>query len=185
LIHKVVEIDVNEEEIKDYLPPAYEALCHLDKKEIIKRFIAAEFNHFLDYYRDAEDINAKSKPRRERQPGQQRSQNSKRNRKMEAYDTKRFSISVGRVHKVNAGAIVRLVCDTCNIKSNQIGAIDLGRDTSHFEVSKEAVGAIRNASSDMKLDGRKISIRAAGGGGKGGPKGGGGRQGGRGGRRRD
>ncbi len=161
LIHRVVEIEVNEEEIKDYLPPAYEALCHLDKKEIIKRFVAAEFNHFLDYYRDAEDINAKSKPRRERQPGQQRSANAKRNRNMEAYDTKRFSINVGRVHKVNAGAIVRLVCENSGIKSNQIGAIDLGRDMSQFEVSKDAANAIRKGMQNMKLDGRKVSIRSA------------------------
>jgi ATP-dependent RNA helicase DeaD len=161
LIHRVVETEVNEEEIRDYLPPAYEALCHLDKKEIIKRFVAAEFNHFLDYYRDAEDINAKSKPRRERQPGQQRSENAKRTRRMQAYDTKRFSINVGRVHKVNAGAIVRLVCENCNLKSNQIGAIDLGRDTTFFEVSKEAAGAIRAGMQNLKLDGRRVSIRSA------------------------
>ncbi len=167
LIHRVVETEVNEEEIRDYLPPAYEALCHLDKKEIIKRFVAAEFNHFLDYYRDAEDINAKSRPPRDRdrdrdrQPRQQRSDNQKRNSRMQAYDTKRFSINVGRVHKVNAGAIVRLVCENCNVKSNQIGAIDLGRDTSFFEVSKEAANGIRKGMENLKLDGRQVSIRSA------------------------
>jgi len=163
LLHRVVEVEVNEEEIQDYLPPAYEALCHLDKKEIIKRFVAMEFNHFLNYYRNAEDLNAKSKPRRERQPGQQRSENVKRNRRMQAYDTKRFSINVGRVHKVNAGAIVRLVCENSGIKSNQIGAIDLGRDTSFFEVSKEVSNDIRKGLQNLKLDGRKVSIRSAGG----------------------
>ncbi len=161
LIHRVVDVQVNEEEIRDYLPPAYEALCHLDKKEIIKRFVAAEFNHFLDYYRDAEDINAKSKPRRERQPGQQRSENTRRTHRMQAYDTKRFSINVGRVHRVNAGAIVRLVCENCSVKSNQIGAIDLGRDTSYFEVAKDAAGAIRTGMQNLKLDGRQVSIRSA------------------------
>jgi len=166
LIHRVVEVEVNEEEIRDYLPPAYEALCHLDKKEIIKRFVAAEFNHFLEYYRDAEDINAKSKPQRERQPRQQRSDNSKRNSRMQAYDTKRFSINVGRVHKVNAGAIVRLVCENSGVKSNQIGAIDLGRDTSFFEVSKDAANAIRQGLENLKLDGRQVSIRSATGGGR-------------------
>jgi ATP-dependent RNA helicase DeaD len=85
------------------------------------------------------------------------------------------------VHQVNAGAIVRLVCENCNIKSNQIGAIDLGRDTSFFEVSKEAAGAIRSGLGDLQLDGRKVSIRAASGPGGGGGQGGGrpgGRQGG-------
>ncbi len=179
LIHRVVEVDVKEDEIADYLPPAYEALCHLDKKEIIKRFVAVEFNHFLDYYRNATDLNAKStKPARERQPGQQRSDNSKRNRRMEAYDTKKFSVNVGRVHNINAGAIVRLVCENSGIKSNQIGAIDLGRDTSFFEVSKEAADTIRKGMENLTLDGRKVSVRSASGQGGGGPRQGGGRQGG-------
>jgi ATP-dependent RNA helicase DeaD len=166
LLERVVNCQVDEEEIKDYLPPAYEALCHLDKKEIIKRFVAVEFNHFLEYYRNADDINVKPRPQRERdrQPRQQRSDNSKRNSRMQAYDTKRFSINVGRVHKVNAGAIVRLVCENCGVKSNQIGAIDLGRDTSFFEVSKEASTAIRQGMQNLKLDGREVSIRAPSGG---------------------
>jgi ATP-dependent RNA helicase DeaD len=164
LLERVVNCQVNEEEIKDYLPPAYEALCHLDKKEIIKRFVAVEFNHFLEYYRNADDINVKPRPQRERQPRQQRSDNSKRNSRMQAYDTKRFSINVGRVHKVNAGAIVRLVCENCGVKSNQIGAIDLGRDTSFFEVSKEASTAIRQGMQNLKLDGRDVSIRTPSGG---------------------
>ncbi|MDF7825115.1 DEAD/DEAH box helicase [Pontiellaceae bacterium B12227] len=173
LIHRVVEVDVKEEEIADYLPPAYEALCQLDKKEIIKRFVAVEFNHFLDYYRNAADLNSKPAPRRERQPGQQRSDNSKRNSRMQAYDTKRFAINVGRVHNVNAGAIVRLVCENSGIKSNAIGAIDLGRDTSFFEVSKEAANTIRQGMENLDLDGRKVSVRSAsGGGGGGGPRGG-------------
>ena len=180
LINRVVDLKVNEEEIKDYLAPAYEALMHLDKKEIITRFVATEFNQFLEYYRNAEDINAKSKPRRERQAGQQRSDNSKRNRRMEAYDTKRFSVNVGRVHGVNAGAIVRLVCENAGIKSNQIGAIDLGRDQSFFEVSSEASNSIRKGLENMELDGRKVSVRSASGqGGKGGGRSGGGQGGSR------
>jgi ATP-dependent RNA helicase DeaD len=90
---------------------------------------------------------------------------------MQAYDTKRFAINVGRVHKVNAGAIVRLVCENCGVKSNQIGAIDLGRDTSFFEVSKEASNAIRQGMENLQLDGRPVSIRSASG--QGGGQGGG------------
>ncbi len=187
LLNRVVNCEVNEEAIKDYLPPAYEALCHLDKKEIIKRFISVEFNHFLDYYRNAPDINVKPRPQRERQAGQQRTDNQKRRGKMQAYDTKRFSINMGRINKINAGAIVRLICDNCGIKSNQIGAIDLGREESTFEVSKEATTAIREGMKNVSLDGRKVSVRSATGqgGGQGGSRGQrqGGRQGRPGGRR--
>ena len=50
------------------------------------------------------------------------------------------------------------------MKSNQIGAIDLGRDTSFFEVSKEASNAIREGMQNLKLDGREVSIRSSSGG---------------------
>ena len=50
----------------------------------------------------------------------QRSENSKRNQRLEAYDTKRFSINIGKIHQANSGAIVRLICEHCNVKSNQI-----------------------------------------------------------------
>ena len=191
LLNKVIDSPVNEEAIEEYLPAAYEALCHLDKKEIIKRFVSVEFNDFLEYYRKAADINVKPGAQRERQPRQQRSENQKRNNRMQAYDTKRFSINVGRVHNINAGAIVRLVCENAGIQSNQIGAIDLGRESSSFEVSKEANNAIREGMNNVSLDGRKVSVRSGGGqdgsDGRQGARGGyqqGGRQGGRPGRRR-
>ena len=171
LLERVVNTEVNEEAIADYLPPAYEALCHLDKKEIIKRFVSVEFNHFLDTYANAPDLNAKAKAPRERKRPRdkgkstaQRSENSKRNQRLQAYDTKRFSINIGRVHKINTGAIVRLICTHCDIKSNQIGAVDLGREASVFEVSKEIANSIRKGMEQVKLDGRRISVRAASGG---------------------
>ncbi len=163
LLERVINTNVNEEEIKDYLPPAYEALCHLDKKEIIKRFVSVEFNHFLETYKDAPDLNAKSsrekKVREDR--NRTRSDNSKRNNRLEAYDTKRFSINLGKVHHLNSGAIVRLICEHCNVKSTQIGSINVGREASVFEVSKEISTTLRQGMENVKLDGRKVSIRTS------------------------
>ncbi len=162
LINRVVECPVNEEEIRDYLPPAYEALCNLDRKEIIKRFVATEFNHFLNDYRNARDLTVKPGEKHERRPPQPSGSTRRRTRHMPTYDARRFSINVGRVHQVNAGAIVRLVCEKCNVMSNQIGAIRLGREESTFEVSKEIASAVRDGMPDVKLDGRKVSVCSAG-----------------------
>jgi len=63
LFHLVQGLDhakVNEEEIKEYLPNIMEQLNHLSKEEIIKRFVSIEFNRFLDYYRNAPDLNSGS-----------------------------------------------------------------------------------------------------------------------------
>src|SRR5690349_5373887 len=57
LMHKVHEVKINEEEIGEFLPAVYEELKDLSKEELIKRFASIEFNRFLDYYRNAPDLN--------------------------------------------------------------------------------------------------------------------------------
>ena len=160
LLNKVIESPVNEEEIEGYLPVAYEALCHLDKKEIIKRFVSVEFNHFLEYYRHANDINVKPRANDSRPPrnSDRRSNGPRRDQNP---DTKRFVINMGRANKINAGAIVRIICENCGIASSQVGEISLGHDQTFFDVKKESAKAVREGMNNVRLDGRKLSVRAA------------------------
>jgi len=185
LLNKVIESPVNEKEIEDYLPLAYEALCQLDKKEIIKRFVSVEFNHFLEYYRHAGDINVKPRANDSRSRDRGPRPDGKRRDRGGDSDSKRFSINMGRANKINAGAIVRIICENCKIASNQVGEISLGHDQSFFDIKKDSANAVREGMNDVKLDGRKVTIRAATpqGGGQGGPRQRSGRQGRPGGRR--
>ena len=47
------------------------------------------------------------------------------------------------------------------MKSNQIGSINVGREASVFEVSKEVGAAVRKGMESVTLEGRRVSIRAA------------------------
>jgi ATP-dependent RNA helicase DeaD len=57
MIAKMEEVDIEHTEIDSYLPAIYKKLEWLDKEDIIKRFVALEFNRFLEYYKNARDIN--------------------------------------------------------------------------------------------------------------------------------
>jgi ATP-dependent RNA helicase DeaD len=57
MIAKMEEVDLEHTEIDSYLPAIYRKLEWLDKEDIIKRFVALEFNRFLEYYKNARDIN--------------------------------------------------------------------------------------------------------------------------------
>ena len=57
MIDKMEKVDIEQKEIDSYLPVIYRKLEWLDKEEIIKRFVALEFNRFLEYYRQAKDLN--------------------------------------------------------------------------------------------------------------------------------
>ena len=57
LIDKVQNIEVNESEIKDFLPIIYEKLEGFSREELIQKFVSLEFNQFLSYYENAKDLN--------------------------------------------------------------------------------------------------------------------------------
>ncbi|MDQ3017840.1 MAG: DbpA RNA binding domain-containing protein, partial [Bacteroidota bacterium] len=54
---KVENVEVEENQIAEFLPVIFNKLAWLDREELIKRFVSVEFNRFLAYYKDATDIN--------------------------------------------------------------------------------------------------------------------------------
>ncbi len=66
LMRKVREVKVNDAEIETFLPQVYEELNDLTKNDLIKRFASIEFNRFLDYYRNAPDLNGDQRRTSER-----------------------------------------------------------------------------------------------------------------------
>ena len=60
LVDKVENVEVDESQIKDFLPVIFSKLSWLDREELIKRFMSIEFNQFLAYYKDSRDINIDS-----------------------------------------------------------------------------------------------------------------------------
>ncbi|MBW2100011.1 MAG: DEAD/DEAH box helicase [Deltaproteobacteria bacterium] len=154
LVEKIIHTDVNQDRITDYLPDVYNAFSGLDKEELIQRFVSAQFNRFFEYYCHAGDINAKISPETSAP-----SKKVKRKAGLKQKKTQRFFINVGRLDKINEGAIVRLVCDKSGIGSNKIGDIDLKREFSFFEVEKKAAKKVLKSMNKVKLDGRLVHVQ--------------------------
>lgn len=57
LVDVVENIEVNDEQIEQFLPVIYKKLSWLTREDLIKHFISVEFNRFLSYYKDAPDLN--------------------------------------------------------------------------------------------------------------------------------
>ncbi|MEC7872037.1 MAG: DEAD/DEAH box helicase [Candidatus Neomarinimicrobiota bacterium] len=60
LIDKIEKVDVNEEQIEQFLPYIYDKLNWLDREKLIKHFVSTEFNRYLSYYKNSKDINEES-----------------------------------------------------------------------------------------------------------------------------
>ncbi|MBU4449933.1 MAG: DEAD/DEAH box helicase [Actinobacteria bacterium] len=57
LMKKIQKVEIDREEISKYLPAIYDELKDIDKDELIKRIVSLEFNRFIEYYREEDDLN--------------------------------------------------------------------------------------------------------------------------------
>jgi ATP-dependent RNA helicase DeaD len=62
---KLMQLDITHTEYEAYVPMLEEKFADMSKEEILKRVAALEFNEFLKYYENAEDLNVREQ-RRER-----------------------------------------------------------------------------------------------------------------------
>ncbi len=150
MVEKMVQVEVNRQEIEPYLPPVYKTLRDLDKEELIQRFVSVEFNRFLNYYRHSGDLNAHTAGGRAPRAKSQR---------QSGRPMQRLFINVGRMDNIREGAIVRLVCEQTGIGSDKIGQIQLKREYTLFDVEKQVAARVVKALRGARLDKRKVEIR--------------------------
>ncbi|HEY5916996.1 MAG TPA: DEAD/DEAH box helicase [Chryseolinea sp.] len=146
LMHKVREVKVNESEIEEFLPAVYEELQDISKQELIKRFASIEFNRFLDYYRNAPDLN---------QDGEMKGRDSDDDR----FSTgSRFFINLGKMDGLEKGNLLSLIDDSCGVDGRSVGRIELKGAYSFFEVEKEKANSILEGFKDMEYRGRQVRV---------------------------
>jgi ATP-dependent RNA helicase DeaD len=143
LMRKVHDVKVNDEEIEAFLPAVYDALKDLTKNELIKRFASLEFNRFLDYYRDAPDLNA--------------SEGSARS--AERYSTgHRFFINLGKMDNLEKADMLEMLDDCCGVGKKFVGKIDIKGAYSFFEIEKEKSDAILQGFKGVEYQGRAVRV---------------------------
>lgn len=149
LVHKVHNVTVNEEQIEPYLERIYEEFQDMSKEELIKRFASLEFNEFLEYYKDAPDLNVKEERRSYEGGG------------MSFRGTGRFTrlfINLGSVDDFTRGDMLRFLCDTSGVRGNKIGRIDLKGVYSFFEVENDVVDKFMQGFKKAEHNGRSVRI---------------------------
>ena len=178
LVHKVHNVEVNESQIEQYIPRIMDEFAELSKEEVIKRFASLEFNRFLEYYKNAPDLNATD----ERADRGERGERGPRSN--EGYT--RLFINLGSVDDFTRGDLLSFVCNNGKISGKSIGKIDLKGVYSFFEVENATVDSLFSNFKGVEFNNRGVRIEktADGEGGGGERRGGGGGRGFGGGERR-
>ncbi|MCK9156821.1 MAG: DEAD/DEAH box helicase [Paludibacteraceae bacterium] len=140
LINKMKEAQVDEQ-IEKYLPMLIEQLNDMDKETIIKKFVSLEFNRFLSYYKNAEDINIEGRD------------NSERSQKRRNGDLIRLKINLGQKDGFTPKRILGIINDTTGDKGIEIRDIEITPRYSFFDVDSNEVKRMIDAFAANDNDG--------------------------------
>ena len=145
LMHKVRDVKVNEEDIEAFLPAVYDDLKDLTKQELIKRFASLEFNRFLDYYKNAVDLNSE--------------EGSRSSASHESFaNGDRFFINVGKMDGLDKSSILELIDDNSGVGKKFIGQIELKGAYSFFEVDKSKSQDVLNGFNNVEFKNRTVRV---------------------------
>jgi len=143
LIEKVKDVEVNDEQISPYLESIYAQLKDIDHDELIRRFVSIEFNQFLSYYEDAEDLNGDDSRERKRSTDE---------------NFTRFYINLGKMDRLNPAKLMGLINENLNKNDVEIGQIEILKSFSFFEIDKAYADKVVGAFINAEFDGRAVIV---------------------------
>lgn len=145
LVDKVEKIEVNEDQIAPFLPVIFKKLDWLSREDLIKHFVSVEFNTFLNYYKNAPDLNVVKQDR-----------DDFRNQRGATYS--RFFINMGLTNKLSAQRLMGLINDQTRNRQIRIGKIDIMRKFSFFEIEEQFQEEILRSFSNAFFEGVKVAV---------------------------
>ncbi len=163
---KLINTDISNGAYETYMPDLEKKFQEMDKEEVLKRVAALEFDHFLKYYENAEDLNARQDFREKRNDSNRRDNNERRERPSYQHDggfTKLF-INLGTKDGFYKASFLQYILDESNMKKEVLGRIDLREMNAWVEVDKSAAAKMIKSLDGKMHNGRQIRMNEADGG---------------------
>ncbi len=164
LIDRMEKAEVDEKQIAPFMETVNKKLEWLSKEEIIKHFVSLEFNRFLEYYKNAPDLNDKAglsddKPRKNDRKGRNRQERPGRSKGKGQYT--RFFINVGKKDGLIPKNIIGMINDNTQDRDINVGDIDIKDSFSFFEVGEKYTAKIAGSFDKARFKGRKVQVELA------------------------
>jgi ATP-dependent RNA helicase DeaD len=156
-LRNLMEVIGNTEVNHDQIDPLYadieEQLAHLDREELIKKFISLEFNRFLQYYKDAPDLNQQVSGRNAK--GLQR--DGRKNQQGKAFT--RFHLNVGRRNGVLPENLISMINAVPGGGRIKVGKIEIMRNTATIEGDSRFIPQILGAFQHYEVNGKPVTAK--------------------------
>jgi len=164
---KLINADTSSGDYETYLPDLQKKFENISKEDVLKSVAALEFNHFLKYYENADDLNVKNDMRERRSDNNNNfDRGSRRERPSYQRDNgfTRLFINLGTKDGFYKGSFLQFILDESNLKKEVLGKIDLRDMNAWVEIDKSAAGKMIKSMDGKSYNGRLIRMNEADGG---------------------
>ena len=164
----IMKTDVDENLIAPYMDDINRQFEYIDKEDIIKKMVSNTFGRFLDYYKNAPQIekptrgNARDDRRKRGDKGRNGSRGERQRgpRKAEA-GYRRLFINLGKADGFYPGEVMQFINHHVHGPKQEIGHIDLLSKFSYIEVPENDANKVMNAINGVKYKGREVRCNDA------------------------
>lgn len=174
-MEKLINTDISNGAYETYMPDLQKKFANIDKEEVLKRVAALEFDHFLKYYENAEDLNVRQDTRERRNDNFNRREHGEKRERPSYHRDGGFSrlfINLGTKDGFYKASFLQYILDESNLKKEVLGRIDLREMNAWIEVDKAAAPKMIKSLDGKKHNGRHIRMNEADSGGNRRPEGG-------------
>jgi ATP-dependent RNA helicase DeaD len=164
---KLIEADISHGSYETYVPMLEEKFADMTKEEVLKRVAAMEFDRFLKYYENAEDLNVRE---RLRQPwaekgsdwreSKRKAGDDRREYGMNGNSTKLF-VNLGTKDGFYKASFLQFILDMSDLRKDVLGKIDMKEMNTWIEVEKGAAQKMIRAIDGKNYKGRRIRMNEA------------------------
>lgn len=163
LIDVVKQVTVDHEQIDPLYAEIEEKLGALSREDLIKRFVSVEFNRFLQYYKNAPDLNVRTVPQtRQSLPGKkERPRHDFADRGETSMRFARFFINVGRRDGLMPQGLIGKINGVPGVGRIKVGKIEIMRNSAVLEADSRFTPQILDAFQHATINGKTISIEVA------------------------
>ncbi|MBR4837414.1 MAG: DEAD/DEAH box helicase [Bacteroidales bacterium] len=149
-IDNIEKVDIMRDDIDDYLPIVFRKLSWLTREELITRIVALNFNRFLDYYKDARDLNVDDTK-----------DNKKEKKEKKPHDDSnkvRLFFGLGKRDHIKPNSLIGRINDVTGTKDIEIGHIDLKENFSFVAVDGDKAQFIVDCFADPQKNKEGIRV---------------------------
>jgi ATP-dependent RNA helicase DeaD len=174
---KLLQTDISHGDYESYVPMLAEKFADVSKEDVLKRVAAMEFDRFLKYYENAEDLNARERsreyitrdgngrvgggerrefPRRDAPEGRGRARDFESNG-----DYARLFVNLGTKDGFYKASFLQFILDMSDLRKEVLGRIDMKEMNSWIEVDKRSAPQMIRAIDGKNFKGRRIRMNDA------------------------